>query len=391
MDAKVPIGRSDKKSRDAQPNSNELGTTMQSTDGAMAIETVIDEKAGIEKYDFLKMYLTKWNQLARFAPRSIILSHAGSGLVKYKLGSPLLNQERMWVEYGPALLAILKTLKLASRLSVILNEDILNEDDEAKARHLQAEIAAIENTGMRIFVRASNQKVMNLETGRFKKDRTNRLIFPEKPWERCPEGFIETRERTVARIVQYQGSFASNLDRIISEDLHELQIKKRDGTILDRSLICLFILEAPVAVEWITIERIGELAKRTGTVEAIITWHHDDVQHALYHPEKISRLGKALGMSEDLVEKEFGHCTTAGECLDRYLGLLKMWWTNAGVITGTKDPENVHSSHDMPGCAFVFCTSNKAGWAIAGFKPKKATPAATRRQFADILSFAPAP
>ncbi len=54
----------------------------------------VGEKSNKSKYDFLRMYYTKWNQIIKSRPRVIIDTHAGSGIVELLKNKSILGNDQ---------------------------------------------------------------------------------------------------------------------------------------------------------------------------------------------------------------------------------------------------------------------------------------------------------
>jgi hypothetical protein len=342
----------------------------------------VDEKASVEKLDFLKYYFTKWNQMAKFAPRAIIISNSGTGLVQYKLDSPLLNQVRIWAEYSPSLLAILKTLRLSSHLTIILNEK-----NPSRYQRLQESIDSVREQGLRIFTRQIKQKVMNLVTKRYKKAADQPItIFPERPNQECPEGYHEAFEKTKASIIMHEGKFEDSLSSILAEDLRDQDVIKRDGTEITRKLICLFMVDAGSPVNWATIEQIGHRAGKQESVELVLGWYGATIKRSLGKSGGLKLIADVYGMAPDQAETEFNDAMTARDFLNKYIPMLKQYWKHIGIVSYSRDPNTRPRKQEDKWNQLLFCTNSDAGWSIAGFKNETMKKSPRTRKFADILS-----
>ncbi|MFW9878763.1 MAG: hypothetical protein ACFFG0_37265, partial [Candidatus Thorarchaeota archaeon] len=79
----------------------------------------VGDNTNKSKYEFLRLFYTKWNQITKPSPRVIIDTHAGTGMVRLITKIRLLNKYYSKLIYGSPLLAILKTLKISNNLKLI--------------------------------------------------------------------------------------------------------------------------------------------------------------------------------------------------------------------------------------------------------------------------------
>jgi hypothetical protein len=117
----------------------------------------VGEKTNKSKYDFLRLFYTKWNQITKPHPRVIIDTHAGTGLVNLTTKNNLTKKRYSEEIYGSPLIAIIKTIKISKNLKIILNE--ANPDNYA---YLRKYLDIVENEGLPVFEKIKKSFIISL-------------------------------------------------------------------------------------------------------------------------------------------------------------------------------------------------------------------------------------
>jgi len=149
---------------------------------------IVGEKTNKSKYDFLRGFYPSWNKIVKTRERVIIDTHAGTGMVELQSSKDILGVQSKRKMYGSPLLAIIKTLTISNRLTIILNEANLDIFSTLKS-HLDTFV----QEGVPVFRKIeSDFKYRSLETKRQRRQKKKaKYTFPDFP-DCKPESGYET-------------------------------------------------------------------------------------------------------------------------------------------------------------------------------------------------------
>ena len=215
------------------------------------------------KIEFIKFYYTLWNRITHPSPRVIIDTHTGTGIYEYTENN---NSKK---GYNSGILAILKTVMLSNKLTIILNEG-----SKQKYEKICEEIDKIETEGIPIFETNPKKTFQkNLINSRKKKIRKRiKRLFPEKIDENPPFGYIRVNRKTKAKIVCKNYNIEENIDQIFKSYFKDVTITKKDKTKKTFQVKGIFLVSSNDPKEWNLIDKIGEKAKDNGSIELIFVY-----------------------------------------------------------------------------------------------------------------------
>ena len=124
----------------------------------------VKDKTTLMKYEFLKLYYTKWNDVIKQTYRFIVDTHAGSGIVNYIPSGTLFQEDQIKQIYGSPLIALLKTIRLSDKLTLIFNEV-----NEKRFIFLNEQIENVKQNGIRLFRKDRTIRYHKIDSQRTKK------------------------------------------------------------------------------------------------------------------------------------------------------------------------------------------------------------------------------
>ncbi len=212
------------------------------------------------KIEFVKFYYTLWNHITHPSPRVIVDIHAGTGIYEHSE-----NNSKI-MEYDSSILAILKTITLSNRLTIILNEY-----SKQKFEVLKDRINKIEEIGIPIFeYKPKTTFQMNLINSRKKKVRKNiKRIFPEKIGQKTPPGYSKVFKKTKAKIICINRNIEEEIDEIFNLNFKDITIIKKDKTKKTLGVKGIFLIESNSPKDWNLVKIIGEKAKNNDLIDLI--------------------------------------------------------------------------------------------------------------------------
>ena len=155
----------------------------------------VGEKTDKGKYEFLRMYYYLWNFITKGRDRFIIDTHAGSGAVDYEENKGILDQRIIKRIFGSPLLAIVKTVAISNKLTIILNEK--NQD---RYLELKKNVDDFLENGVPYYEQIIDKSYyISLETNRRRRMKGPKTKRPTNPKKSFPD-FFELKDRTGFKI-----------------------------------------------------------------------------------------------------------------------------------------------------------------------------------------------
>ncbi|MFX0073727.1 MAG: hypothetical protein ACFFAO_21825 [Candidatus Hermodarchaeota archaeon] len=321
----------------------------------------VKETTDKAKYEFLRSYFTRWNQITKYNPRVIIDTHAGSGKVEYLKEKNVFGEKQIEDIYGSPLLAILKTLTISKDLTIILNEKNKERYDELKKY-----IDNFEENGIPIFQKKQDKYVYkSLKTGRKRKAQISKLerIFPEKFGLKPPKGYYLTREFTNAKIYLYNKDIEAIIDEII---LKYLKIIEEDKNSIKP--IALFFVDPCGMIGWNeVIEKICKRSKKKEGTELILNWSWEAIIRNLNTDYKNSVLSKIYGIPISKINEVFNEIEII-EFLNMYVKKLRKYFKFVEIIGVPRERRFKPRLSKHRKYFLLYCTNNESGRSLAGYK-----------------------
>ncbi len=317
------------------------------------------------KYEFLKAYYTKWNQIIHPAPRVIVDTHAGSGIVMLEAQKNPLGERPGEEIYGSPLLALLKTIQLSSGLTIHLNEPYLFE-------RLRSNLEPYLDAGLPLFQRKKESlEYRSLETRRLRKQRPKpEFRYPDKINRRLPRGYEQIWKKSDATIKFTGKEIQDNIGEILDEYAREQNVTTGGEEKIFQPKI-LFFVDPCGIVDWSVIQAIGERAQGEEGIELILNWSWEAIVRNRKHNQREKILGRIYGFTPEEVIEHFSGKLRFDTCFNLYKEKLNQFWQyieEAGVPRERKTKPKM-SSHKK---YFLFhCTNNKSGSSLAGGQVKK--------------------
>lgn len=324
----------------------------------------VGEKSNKSKYEFLRLFYTKWNQIINPRPRVIIDTHAGTGLVNLNIKRSLTKTNYSKKIYGSPLIAIIKTIKLSQNLKIILNES-----DPYNFAQLDSFLDKVQNEGLPVFEKIEDDfRYKSLETGRKRKLKQNKkkYIFPEEFNKKLPNGYKKVLIHSKGEIIVHNKKIEDNIQCIINDHLDKIDEKSNSKP------IALFFVDPCGIVDW---KKVIELIcirsnKREGT-EMILNWSWDAINRTLPTKSKNSTLSKIYGMPIEKIDKEFKDILTMKDFLEKYLGQLRKYFKHVVDVGVPRDRKLKPKQSEHRKYFLILCTNNQSGLSLAGYQIEK--------------------
>ena len=345
----------------------------------------VGEKTDKGKYEFLRMYYTLWNFITKGRDRIIIDTHAGSGAVDYEENKGIHDQRIIKRIYGSPLLAIVKTVAISKKLTIILNEK--NQD---RFLELKKYIDDFLENGVPYYEQIIDKSYyMSLETNKRRRMRDPKTKQPTNPKKSFPDsfdlkertGFKIKRMKTKAKLILYDKNIEIIIDKIL-RDLKDFEDKEKIKP------IALFLVDPCGAVSWNkVIKKICDRSQKDEGTELILNWSWEAINRNLTKADINLTLNKIYGIPLTKIDKEFEKIKTMEQFLEKYIRQLKKHFKYVieyGVdkTLAVKPKRSGYKTYFL-----LYCTNNKSGRSLAGNKTKKIKTQMARGDFADISSF----
>lgn len=324
----------------------------------------VGEKTNKSKYDFLRLFYTKWNQITKPHPRVIIDTHAGTGLVNLTIKSNLTKKRYSEEIYGSPLIAIIKTIKISKNLKIILNE--ANPDNYV---YLRKYLDIVENEGLPIFERIKKKfPYKSLETGRKRKLHQSKkeYIFPESFNKKTPSGYKKILMFTKGTIIEYNKKIEDSINDIFSNYLDIIDEK------INSKPIALFFVDPCGAVDWKNIiERICRRANRREGTELILNWSWEAINRTLKTESKNLMLSKIYGIPIERIDEEFKGLINIDDFLNKYKRQLKEYFDYVIEVGVPRDRKLKPKQSEHKKYFLILCTNNPSALSLAGYQIEK--------------------
>ena len=323
----------------------------------------VGENSYNSKYEFLKLFYTKWNQITKPSPRLIVDTHAGTGLVILKKKYPLLNTSENQLIYGSPLIAILKTLKLSTNLKIILNEV-----DNRRFILLERCIKAANNKGLPIFEKINQDfNYKSIQTNRKRKKKVKKEFkYPESFNSDVPRGYKRVWEKSNALVELNNKKIEKVIDVIFD---NHLKFNDNKNELKPKAL---FLVDPCGVVSWKkVIEKICLRSNKKEGTDLILNWSWDAINRNLSTISKKDVLSEIYGIPLDKIETEFENIHTMSEFFLKYKNQLKKYFeyvVEVGVPRDrkTKPKQSTHKKYYL-----VLCTNNRSALSLAGYQIRK--------------------
>jgi hypothetical protein len=334
----------------------------------------IEKKTNEGKYEFLRSYYTLWNWITKSSPRVIVDTHAGTGIVEYTD-----TKERI---YGSAILAILKTISISKKLTIILTEK-----SPKNYEILYQNIEDIKNDGISIFEekeRVSFQKKLGNSERKKKIKKKLKKIYPDAPNQNCPKGFQEKVIKSNAEIKHFHSSIEEKIDDILNNYFNDVVKIGKDNKEKIYSVKGIFLVDPCGGVDWEIIQKIGLKALEKKGIELILNWS----SQSIYRNPTPKNLSRIFGISVDNQKEVFSPEIKISEYLEIYKTQLGEFWeyieeVKIPLSTKVKPRKNqVKASYYL-----LYCTNNKQGISIAKGKMKKIEEGLRSLNYHDISKY----
>jgi len=315
------------------------------------------------KYDFLRLFYTKWNQITKPSPRIIIDTHAGTGLVNLITKNYLFQTNSSQLIYGSPLLALLKTLRLSHNLKIILNEPDPNN-------HLILEkiTNTVKKKGLPIFEKITEEFVYkSIQTNRRRKKKQKKeYLFPESFDSRPPLGFNRNWERTKAEIVLFKEDI-----EIIMKDIFKNYINITDEKTNLKPKV-LFFVDPCGSISWnAVIKKICLRSNKQEGTDLILNWSWEAINRTINTDSKNSVLSKIYGIPINRMDKEFEGILEMEEFLNKYKNKLQNYFKYV-VEVGVPRDRKIKPKQSMYKKYFlILCTNNLSALSLAGYQIEK--------------------
>ena len=324
----------------------------------------VGEKTNKSKYDFLRLFYTKWNQIINPRPRVIIDTHAGTGLVNLNIKRSLTKTNYSKKIYGSPLIAIIKTIKISQNLKIILNES-----DHNNFAQLESFLDKVQNEGLPVFEKIEdNFRYKSLETGRKRKLKQNKkkYIFPEEFNKKLPIGYKKVLIRSKGEIIVLNKKIEDNIQCIIDDHLNKIDEKSNSKP------IALFFVDPCGIVEWKKVITLicKRSNKREGT-EMILNWSWDAISRTLPTKFKNSTLSKIYGIPIERIDEEFQDILTMKDFLEKYLEQLRQHFKYVVEVGVPRDRRLKPKQSKYRKYFLILCTNNLSGLSLAGYQIEK--------------------
>jgi len=317
------------------------------------------------KYEFIKLYYTKWNDITKPSPRIIVDTHAGTGQVVLIKESPLLRTIETEVIYGSPLLAILKTLLISDNLVIILNE-------ASKKNYLLLEKCkkAIIRRGLPIFEEIQERvRFRSLKTNRPNlQRRKKKRKFPNSFNSKTPRGFQRVWIKSKADILLNRNKIEDSIDYLFSEYINiidERTNKMPKG---------LFLVDPCGMVSWNkVILKICERSNKLEGTELILNWSWEAIARTINTQSKNSTLSEIYGIPLENIDKEFQGLglDNMEEFKNMYIQQLEEYFKHVVEVGVSRDRQLKPRQSPHRKYFLIFCTNNKSALSLAGYQLKK--------------------
>jgi len=323
----------------------------------------VGESTNNSKYEFLKLFYTKWNQITKPSPRVIVDTHAGTGLVNLIIKNYLFQTNSSQLIYGSPLLAILKTLRLSHNLKIILNEPNPNN-------HLLLEkiTNAVKKRGLPIFEKITEEFIYkSIQTNRKRKKKQKKeYLFPESFDSRFPLGFSRNWERTKAEIVLFKEDIEIIMKEICKKYINIID----DNTNLKPKV--LFFVDPCGSVSWNeVIKKICLRSNKQEGTDLILNWSWEAINRTINTDSKNSVLSKIYGIPLEKIDKEFEGILEMEGFLNKYKTQLQNYFKYV-VEVGVPRDRKIKPKQSMYKKYFlILCTNNPSALSLAGYQIEK--------------------
>lgn len=338
----------------------------------------VGENTNKSKYEFLRLFYTKWNQITKPSPRVIIDTHAGTGMVNLITKTRLLNISYSKLIYGSPLLAILKTLKISNNLKLIFNEP-----DEYNAYLLEKCLRVIEKRGLPIFKKPTQDFIYkSFQTNRRrKKKQSEEIFFPDSFDSRPPRGFSRNWIKSKAYILLFNKKIELTIDTIIDNYLNTLDKKT------NLKPKALFFVDPCGIVGWNeVIKKICIHANRQEGTDMILNWSWDAISRNLNNESKNSVLSSVYGFPIEQIDEEFERTYSMEDFFKKYKRQLSEYFKHAVEVGVPRDRKIKPRQSKYKKYYLILCTNNPSALSLAGYQIEKIKEN-IRGKFKDLKTF----
>jgi len=323
----------------------------------------VGENTNNSKYEFLKLFYTKWNQITKPSPRVIIDTHAGTGLVNLVFKNYLFKKKSNKLVYGSTLLAILKTLKISNNLKFIFVEP-----DNNNFLLLKKCINIVKKKGLPVFEKLEQNFVYkSLQTNRKRiKKQEKESIFPESFNTHLPSGYKRNWEKTKADILIFDKKIGSIIDKIIKD---YLLFTDEKTNLKPKSL---FFVDPCGAVAWNdVIKKICTLSSKHEGTDMILNWSWGTINRNLKLRSGKSILSKIYGIPLENINKEFEDIYEMEDFFKKYKDQLKQYFKFVVEVGVPKDRRLRPKLSGYKKYFLLLCTNNSSALSLAGYQVEK--------------------
>lgn len=323
----------------------------------------VGENTNNSKYDFLRLFYTKWNQITKPSPRIIIDTHAGTGLVNLFTKNNLFQTNNSQLIYGSPLLALIKTLKLSHNLKIILNELDPNN-------HLLLEkiVKVIKKKGLPIFEKITEEFIYkSLQTNRRRKKKQKKeYIFPESFDSRPPLGFNGIWEKTKAEIIFFKEDIEVIMNNIC---INYLNITDERTHLKPKVL---FFVDPCGSVSWNeVIKKICHRSNKQEGTDLILNWSWEAINRTINTDSKKSVLSTIYGIPIKEIDKEFEGIFEMEDFLNKYRSQLKKYFKYVVEVGIPRDRKIKPRQSRYKKYFLILCTNNLSALSLAGYQIEK--------------------
>lgn len=322
----------------------------------------VEKKTNIGKYEFLRAYYPSWNLITKASPRVIVDTHAGTGIVDlYK------NGKKCETIYGSAILAILRTITISKKLTIILNEKNRKNFDILKEK-----IDEIKENGLPIFEEYQKKKKFQTVFDDKKPiplTKKPKLLFPHIIDQKIPKNYKVIMVKPKAEIIYHHSSIENRIDEILNTYFDDIEKIDKEGNKKIFNIKGIFLVDPCGHVNWEVIQKIGQKANQKEGIELILNWSSQSIYR---NPNGLNNLSKFFGIPKEEVLEKFPKGTKIPEYLDAYIKKLEKYWK---FVEKVKIPTSLKlkvRKNELKSKYFLlFCTNSEKGKSLAKGKMKK--------------------